>query len=97
MTNHKEQVRYGVYHRNNALNPCLSIREDYRRGSYYVKHIHQMNTNYKMYQVFKDNPAPGVNWRGDEPLHMEFSGSNAQVALNNCIAWISKRRCFKSN
>lgn len=94
MNNHKEQVTYGVHYRHNALNPCLSIKEDYRRGPYYVKHMHQMGTNHKCFFVFKDNPAPGRNWRGDEPLHIEFSGDKPQVALDKCIEWISRRRCF---
>lgn len=84
----------------NALHPELSIKEDYRRGSYYVKHIHQIDTMLKLYMVFKDNPDPKHNWRGNKTLYMCAEGSKvaptAEEALQDCINWISHRRCFNS-
>lgn len=81
----------------NATDLCLSIKEDYRRGSYYVKHAHQLfnvKSGKKLYQVFKDNPYGPSNWRGNRPVHVEpdFHGD----ALDRCIEWINNRRCFKS-
>lgn len=73
-----------------ALSKQLSSKEDYRRGSYYVKHVHQLNTDIPMYLVFKDNPAPGRNWRGDR--HLFFA-----LDLEECVDWIGGRRCFKNN
>lgn len=97
MTNHKEQMRPGNTKRINALNPIMSITEDYRRGNYYIKHAHQYGTGKKAYFVFKDNPNPEKNWRGNDPLHIEFKINNltAAEALERCIEWISNRRCFR--
>lgn len=91
MNNHREQFTIGTKYPINALNPCLSIKEDFRRGTYYVKHMHQVGTGTKMFMVFKDNPAPDRNWRGNQFLHVSFGNDT----LPECIDWISKRRCFK--
>lgn len=74
----------------NALDKCLSIQEDFRRGQYYVKHFHQLDTDKKCYLVFKDNPAPDKNWRGNESKF-------GSCYLDQCIEYINRRRCFRQS
>lgn len=100
LTNHISnpgQIKGRTY---NALHPELSIKEDYRRGSYYIKHIHQIDTMLKLYMVFKDNADPQHNKRGNATLYMCAEGSTvahtAEEALQDCINWIDHRRCFKT-
>lgn len=71
-----------------ALSNELSSKEDYRRGSYYIKHLHQVDTYIPLYLVFKDNPAPDKNWRGNCILH-------GSLDIEECVTWIGGRRCFK--
>lgn len=82
-----------------ATDKCLSTVEDYRRGAYYIKHAHNCDNTGIVFLVYKDNPAPDKNWRGNQILYMYTAndGKDPSFAYSNCIDWISRRRCFKNN
>lgn len=86
LSNHK-QLRAGDRPLN-ANNPGLSIKEDYRKGSYYIKHAHSLDMKHKVYFVFKDNPNTN-NWRGDQNLFKSIDD------IDEAIKWIQNRRCFQ--